>query len=460
MLTKLRIRNFKAWQDTEDIRLAPLTLIFGANSIGKSSLGHLLIALQQTINSSDRSQVFQFGDNASPTDLGTYKDCVFRHDERLDISFSIEIGLPKTWIVRDHVNSMRRFSGNALSLAVTMGYDSNSRQPSVRELRYSFMDGSETNVEVRYKRNEADKESHEWKGTAGIDLLKTQGRPWPADRPEKFYRMSDQSRARFQNAGFVQDFAYLFEDEFSRFNYLGPLRDSPRRTYQWSGDKPGIVGFKGENTIAALLSAEQQNKRLNESKGKRYVKFMDFIGNQLRHMHLLDDFSITRISQEHKDYEVQVKAHVDGSIVKIPDIGFGVSQSLPPVVQAFYCQPNSTIWMEQPEIHLHPQAQAELADVFIRAINSSENGVPRNVQLIVESHSEHFLQRLQRRVAEGMICDKRIAIYFCKRVGSRAVLEELNVDSYGNISNWPKNFFGDEWAELKGRLDAEMKRRM
>ena len=62
MLSKLRIINFKAWEDTGEIRLAPLTLIFGANSIGKSSLGHLLIALQRTLASSDRKQAFRFGD--------------------------------------------------------------------------------------------------------------------------------------------------------------------------------------------------------------------------------------------------------------------------------------------------------------------------------------------------------------------------------------------------------------
>jgi predicted ATPase len=62
------------------------------------------------------------------------------------------------------------------------------------------------------------------------------------------------------------------------------------------------------------------------------------------------------------------------------------------------------VWMEQPEIHLHPQVQTELADVFINAVQSCENGKPRNMQLIIESHSEHFLTRLQRRVAEGVIC--------------------------------------------------------
>lgn len=114
--------------------------------------------------------------------------------------------------------------------------------------------------------------------------------------------------------------------------------------------------------------------------------------------------------------------------------------------------------MEQPEIHLHPQVQAELADVFISAIRSRENGSARNVQLIVESHSEHFLNRLQRRIAEGDITPNDVAIYFCKRVGSATELEPLEVNLYGDIENWPENFFGDEMADLTARTVAAMNR--
>jgi len=144
--------------------------------------------------------------------------------------------------------------------------------------------------------------------------------------------------------------------------------------------------------------------------------------------------------------------------VKITDVGFGVSQLLPVLIQAFYCPPNSTVWMEQPEIHLHPQVQAELADVFISAIRSRENSVARNVQLIVESHSEHFLNRLQRRIAEGEITPDDVAIYFCQRTGSATELKPLELDLYGNIENWPENFFGDEMADLTARTVAAMKR--
>ncbi|HME58753.1 MAG TPA: AAA family ATPase, partial [Terracidiphilus sp.] len=73
MLTSLRIRNFKAWKDTKQIRLAPLTVIFGTNSAGKSSIGHLLLALKQTALATDRKRALHLGDAKSLIDLGTFK---------------------------------------------------------------------------------------------------------------------------------------------------------------------------------------------------------------------------------------------------------------------------------------------------------------------------------------------------------------------------------------------------
>jgi len=154
-----------------------------------------------------------------------------------------------------------------------------------------------------------------------------------------------------------------------------------------------------------------------------------------------------------------VRTHAASSEVKITDVGFGVSQVLPALVQAFYCPPNSTIWMEQPEIHLHPQVQAELADVFISATQARENGRERHVQLIVESHSEHFLNRLQRRVAEGTVAADDVAVYFCRRAGAEVELEPLRLNEFGEIENWPENFFGDEMADIAGRTLAAMKRK-
>lgn len=115
--------------------------------------------------------------------------------------------------------------------------------------------------------------------------------------------------------------------------------------------------------------------------------------------------------------------------------------------------------MEQPEIHLHPQVQAELADALISATKSVQDGRPRNTQLIVESHSEHLLQRVQRRIAEGVVDPDGVAIYFCRRSKSGAELEELTIDAFGEISNWPDGFFGNEMADLVARVSAASERK-
>ena len=83
MLTHVRIKNFKAWQDTGETRLAPLTVVFGTNSSGKSSLGHLLLALKQTVLSTDRKRALHLGDKSTFVDLGTFDDCIYGHENLL-----------------------------------------------------------------------------------------------------------------------------------------------------------------------------------------------------------------------------------------------------------------------------------------------------------------------------------------------------------------------------------------
>jgi predicted ATPase len=179
----------------------------------------------------------------------------------------------------------------------------------------------------------------------------------------------------------------------------------------------------------------------------------------LKDLGVIHSFNVKPVAEGRKEYEVLIKTSIQAPEVKITDVGFGVSQVLPALVLPFYCAPNSVVWMEQPEIHLHPQVQAELADVFICAVQARERNVPRNVQLVVESHSEHFLYRLQRRIAEGAIKPEEVAIYFCKRTETGTELEPLRVNIFGDIENWPENFFGDDMADLTARTVAAAKQR-
>ena len=176
-------------------------------------------------------------------------------------------------------------------------------------------------------------------------------------------------------------------------------------------------------------------------------------------MGVIADFDVKPVAKGRKEYEVLVRMHAGSAQVKLTDVGFGVSQVLPALVQAFYAPADSVVWMEQPEIHLHPQVQSNLADAFICAVQAWEGGKPRRTQLIVESHSEHFLTRLQRRVAEGGIGKKDVAVYFVSRTGPHARLEPLVLNDDGEIENWPDNFFGDEMSDVAARVRAAMERR-
>lgn len=91
-------------------------------------------------------------------------------------------------------------------------------------------------------------------------------------------------------------------------------------------------------------------------------------------------------------------------------------------------------------------------------MQSRENSADRKIQLIIESHSEHFLRRLQRRVAEGVLRLEDVALYFCEVGDQGALLRPLEVNLYGEIKNWPENFFGDEMTELAARMEAAARR--
>lgn len=455
MLTHLHIKNFKAWKDTGPIRLAPLTVIFGANSAGKSSLGHLLLALQQTARSTDRKRALHLGDSSALIDLGTFTDCLYGHD--LDNSMEFELGwtLPKPLDIRDPLIPSKRYQGDCMRLSVELKAGKLS-QPEVHAMSYTLSKGEDCVLDVAMRRDEGRKFSLT---SERYGFKMADGRKWPLEEPEKFYRLSDTTAARFKNAGFMADFALATESFLDNLSYLGPLRNHPQRIYQWSGDTPASVGQMGEYAVAAILAAQSEGRRLNRQAGYHTKGFAEFIAAWLKDLGIIHDFAVRPVAQGRKEYEVLVKAHANAPEVKITDVGFGVSQVLPALVQAFYCPPHSTVWMEQPEIHLHPQVQAELADVFISATQAREDSKDRHIQLIVESHSEHFLNRLQRRVAEGAVSPKDVAVYFCRRSGSATELEPLQLNMFGEIENWPENFFGDEMADIAGRTIAAMQRR-
>jgi predicted ATPase len=136
-----------------------------------------------------------------------------------------------------------------------------------------------------------------------------------------------------------------------------------------------------------------------------------------------------------------------GAVVTPADVGFGISQMLPIVVELL-AHRESIICIEQPETHLHPRLQTRLADLLIE---SSRNGDLAN-QVIVETHSEHLMLRLQRRIREGTLdADDICILYVDQTKEGVATVKRLRINSDGEfLDQWPHGFFDERLDELFG----------
>jgi len=457
MLNKLRIRNFKIWKDTGEIRMAPITLFFGANSSGKSSIGQFLMMLKQTVESPDRKAVFYPGGKNSAVQLGSYQEMVFHLNPENNISFAYKWSLPDILKFKDPVSG-ESFSADALVFQAEVGLgDKDQRTLSVEQFKYQLL--YDKDVELTIGLEKQSNKKTEYKATSTrYNLVRQKGRPWSFRGTVRFYGFPDEMTAYHQNADFVQDLNLTHERLFRSVCYLGPLRTKPERLYSWTGVMPESVGYAGENTVAAILAA--RNRKISLGYKRRAKPFDEIIALKLMEMGLIEEFKFNPISEQRQEYEVQLRTKGLRDWVDLPDVGFGISQVLPVLVQCFYAPAGSIILMEQPEIHLHPSAQSALADVMIDVINSKENGADRNIQLIIETHSEHFLRRLQRRIAEDAVTQERVSAYFADIAKTPASLEPLQIDDFGNIRNWPEGFFGDEMSDIAEQSKAAMKKRM
>ena len=448
MLRKLSFTNFKTWA-AADLVCGRVTGLFGTNSSGKTSLLQFLLLLKQTKEATDRALSLEL--NGPYVELGTIRDAIHRHDETKGIDFSLGFELEQTLILRDwtKIGSAGRLA-EGREIILTSEIAVHQKAPRARRLSYRL-----GNLEVALtqgRRADASFDLTPRDEGSGFRFIRTQGRQWPVPGPVKAYAFPDQVRTYFQNAGFLSDLEVAYEAAIDRIFYLGPLRDYPKRDYLWARSRPIDVGQRGEKAIDAILAATTSDETRNlRYKGPRWP-FQKMIAHWLREMGLIHDFRVEEIAEGSNRWQAKVITRPGGSEVLLTDVGFGVSQVLPVITLLHYVPEGSTVILEQPEIHLHPLAQAGLADVIISAATH------RKVQVIVESHSEHLLLRLQRRIAEEAIAADDVKLYFCDAPRGVSKLTLLAVDLFGRVTNWPDKFMGDAFGEAAKAELARLKR--
>ena len=421
MITGLSVQNFKSWQDTGGLKLAPLTGLFGANNSGKTSILQVLLMLKQTVeHPGDWNKALYLGNERSLVNLGSYDEIRHQPSKTLELAISVSWKMPEKITIP---------SGYELD---TVSFYSKFFLASVSSFNYQ--------VGEHLFAIERCSESMSYKATT----------PDYTDSVKSLLRCYGTQEA---STDVEIDFHYLaqaFENLFSRIHYLGPHREHPRPYYFWEGTHPKGVGQYGEQTIDTLLSDRIKLRPIDEQ-----------ILKWLQQLELIDSYRLAPVPANRPDlvpsiggnYEFFVKQYKGGPEVRLMDVGSGVSQVLPVLILCYSAPKDSILILEQPEAHLHPSTQSELADVLIDVIKH------RNVQIILETHSAFMLHRLQRRIAEEQFSAKDTALHFCQINEGTSTIEQLEVDEHGNIRNWPQNFFGDDVGDLVEKTKAEMKRR-
>ena len=424
MITELSVQNFKSWKNTGQLQIAPLTGFFGANSSGKTSIFQTLLMLKQTAERPpDWNEAIDFGDERSAINLSNFNEVIHRHKSGLSLDISVSWQLPEKLII-----------GGANITAPAM-----PRPPrSSNRLEIGTLSFSTTNINAGNESVAVDGFGYMSDGYEFFGLVRDSDSQYKLVCPPNHRFQGALSSLPFRCYGIrdgsakVPDTPFLsleraFKDLFSRIHHLSPLREPPRHHYAYGGEHPKDVGQYGEQAIAALLSGRIQLLSIDEQ-----------ILKWLQRLELIDSYQLQADPDGEKDYEFRLKQYKDGPEVRLTDIGLGVFQILPTLALCYYAPESSILILEQPEAHLSPKAQADLTDVLIDVVKN------RNIQIILETHSEHLLRRLQRRITEKEIPATDTALYFCQVNDGTSEIERLNMDEYGNISNSPQYFFGDE----------------
>jgi hypothetical protein len=547
MLKAIELENFKAFGERCRVEFAPITLIFGENSAGKSSILQSLHLLKQTRDNRDAEVLLLPRVENGYVELGSFEDFVFDHDPKRTISIRVDMQSnessaklePKTPSDEDE----NRFTGFEIRFFQPLGtldiglesirlHSSNSADPIAefqttqlggkelaelrRDLRISATSLRSTSFhqvvkcsdltvepivwqevfqrthrrrqqiadELRLLRSESvdyetargeqrllfetDEEKEAWLSEVdraidfydrdftssdfiermkpveldtvmamdGFIPLQSRRRSWGGLPELETFRRYGPTRIRLRDltlnlASIAADCGHSIEQEMKSLYPLGPFRKLPQRLYTLQANHSLDVGYDGKSLPDLLFRNPDVIETVNQWLDKLEIGYhvqVESVGEASRGLYEL------RLLDRRRSGNVTVA---------ISDVGFGISQVLPLIVQCLAGK-KQTITIEQPEVHIHPRLQADLGDLLADSI-----AAPRAHSFIIETHSEHLMLRMQRLIRERRIRPADVSVLYVRRGNNGSTVERLHLDEDGDfLDDWPGGFFPERLKEL------------
>jgi predicted ATPase len=435
-ITGISVRGYKSLYEECSVEIRPLTILAGANSSGKSSIMQPLLLLKQTLEATyDPGPLLLHGPNVRFTLAGQLFSQLSEKNSSDSFTVKIEIntGQSLTTLFKKHPKS-------ALEI-VEMTYMD-------KEIKFTFSDKMSEGDRISALSKQVEQMSARLFKSIEKELNLPEGKiksefQWCVRRNRCFLELALRTvkeKSPWQSLSLINNSpSELFEHHIRKVIHVPGLRGNPERTY-----KITAVGsdFQGtfENYVASAVNQWQKNKD----------KRLQDLGRFLETLGLTCKVGAKQVDDTQVELQVGRLPRRGGVIdmVSIADVGFGVSQVLPVLVALLVAEPGQLVYIEQPEIHLHPRAQAALAEVLAEAAS-------RGVRVVVETHSEVLLLAVQSLVAEGKLLPDAVKLHwFTRREDGVTEVSSAELDEAGAFGDWPEDF-GDVSLKLESRyLDA------
>lgn len=427
MLNKISLKNFKAFREAQ-IEIKPITILIGPNNSGKSSLLQSIILIQQTLESSNSVL------NTAGKKFGSFDELINQKNENNEIDFRLDFNdkthIEFTITAENNKTYVKNFSCDAglykYSLQNLAPEDYNNEKNIIENQSKCMLEYDEENLKhKKILKFELEpvflRESFFFKiksmGDFESSFKKYLANGKDTDVIKIFTSISDSLEFYNDIVQKSNDFYQKTKRDFNDIKYVGPIREEANRSYERGFYN--YVGLTGEHAVQILANDLELKNEVEE-----HFKNMSIA----RGLEVLDP-------KAEKNIQFLVKTKITDKGVNFADIGCGTSQILPIIVQSLITKNDSIIIIEQPEVHLHPKVQADLADFFV-------NVSSKNKKFILETHSDYFIERIRYNIMNGDIKTENVAIYYIEQNEDEkcSTIETININSKGQYSNLPEDY--------------------
>jgi len=418
---EISLENVRCLCEKQTLRVKPLTFLVGENSTGKSTFLAMLAHISSPSFPSLRPDF-----NTPPYDLGTYDSIATYKGGRYGRADHFVVGFKA-----DEGSSRSATYVNAKGQPQLQSY-----MQKDKDEEFAFeLDVAERSGTITFSRP-----SPEESARIPIDLT-----PILADNSDASINLIVHfalARGPFKKSGpeglIPPSILRVGGPALPPALSLGPIRAKPRRTYDEFRDEFTPEGDHIAVMLARLWQEDDQKKKI-------LVEALTAFGGDSS---LFQNIDVRRLGKGPTD-PFQLLVRTAGPSANLVDVGYGVSQVLPLVVQSILASKRRRVLLQQPEVHLHPKGQAALGTFFSRMVAHSKK------EFVIETHSDYLLDRVRLEVAKGTLRPDEVGILFFEKAGMVTHIHPIEIDGAGNVVDSPesyRSFFLEEEMNLFSRV--------